>query len=96
MLAHGGRRAGGARLGEAQPDRVVDGARHLGIRGVGEDAGMSGLLVVDHVGQPADDAEGNAGAGEGAFPLGVGPAGEHRHQLLAQLERRARGGRRGR
>jgi len=44
VLADVGRRSGRARLGEAQPDGVVDGARHLGVRGVGEDAGVPSLL----------------------------------------------------
>src|SRR5262249_42839963 len=54
VLADRGGLAGDPRLGEAEADRVVDGARHLGIGRVGEDAGVPGLLVVDHVDRTAD------------------------------------------
>ena len=61
---------GPAFRGLAKPSRIglftVRGTS--GLVGVGEDAGVLGLLVLDHVGQPADDAEGNAGAGEGRLP----------------------------
>ena len=48
---------------------------------------LLGLRVADHIGQAADDTEGNAGAGKGAFPLRIGFGREDRRQLLAQFER---------
>ena len=50
-------------------------------------AGMPGLLVVDHVGHPADHTEGDAGRRQRRHPLLVGLAGEDRRQRVVQFLR---------
>src|SRR6185437_9867064 len=78
VLADRRRRAGGPRSREAEADRIVDRARDLAIGRLGDDARVAGLLVVDHVGDATDHAEGDPGGGEGRLPFGIGSGREDR------------------
>src|SRR5471032_1304927 len=87
MLADLGRRPRHARRGEAETNRIVDRSRHLWIHRVGENTGVPGLFIVDHIAQPPDDAESDAGAGEDALPFGIGLRGKHRSELTREFDR---------